>query len=415
MLAAAHMAGVLGHQRVLTADMGGTSFDVGLYADGYWKYAAEPVFNRFRNLHPIIEIESIGAGGGTIARVEETTGALLVGPQSAGAEPGPACYGQGGTEPTVTDADVVLGIIDPDYFLGGAQQLDPERARTAVEERVARPLGLPTLPAAAGIQQVINGKMADLIRRQVIRSGYLPEEFVLYAFGGAAAVHAVGFARDLGIHTIYVFPTSAVFSAFGIALADVRHTRVMTCQHVLPTDPERLNAPLAALDAVLLEVMAREGFPRDRVTLHRYASVRFRRQAVGVEIEMPWDRLDEARMQELIALFGRKYEELYGTGAGNVAAGVEVNGLRVDAVGPAAKPALRPSAEEGHAPPVSTTQREVYLDEGFQKTPIYRLTQLRSGQAISGPAVIESEFTTVMVPPDAGARIDAYGNVVLSV
>ncbi|HEX4841868.1 MAG TPA: hydantoinase/oxoprolinase family protein, partial [bacterium] len=136
MLASAYMAGVLGHTRVLTADMGGTSFDVGIYADGYWRYAEEPIFDRFRILQPTIEIESIGAGGGTLARVEPATGRLLVGPQSAGADPGPACYGTG-TEPTVTDANVALGIIDPGYFLGGAIPLDSGRARAAIEERVA--------------------------------------------------------------------------------------------------------------------------------------------------------------------------------------------------------------------------------------------------------------------------------------
>jgi N-methylhydantoinase A len=414
MLAAAHMSRVLGHPRVLTADMGGTSFDVGLVVEDYWRYAEEPVFDRFRILQPTIAVESIGAGGGTIARAEPVMDRLIVGPESAGADPGPASYASGGTEPTVTDADVVLGIVDPEYFLGGARRLDTARAQAAIAERVAAPLHFEPLAAAAGIQQIIDGKMADLIRRQMIRSGYLPEDFVLYAFGGAAAVHAGGFAADLGIRTIYVFPTSPVFSAFGIALADVRHTRVMTCQHPLPCDPERLNAPLEALERELLDVMEREGFPFERVRLHRYASLRFRRQAWGVEIELPWEHLDEARLTELIALFGQRYEELYGAGAGNVASGVEVSALRVDAEGLVPKPDLRPAAEAPATAATPKGRRPVHLEGAFRDTPIYEWADLRPGQVVAGPGVIESEFTTVLVPPRASARLDAYGNVVLT-
>jgi N-methylhydantoinase A len=415
MLAAAHMAGVLGHSRVLTADMGGTSFDVGVCVDGYWRYAQEPIVDRFRILQPIIDVESIGAGGGTIARAEEPTGRLLVGPQSAGGRPGPACYGLGGADATVTDADVALGIIDPDYFLGGSRKLDRQRAEAVLDERVARPLGLEVLEAAAGIQAIVDGKMADLVRQQVIRSHGLPEDFVLYAFGGAAPAHAVAFARQLGIRRIHVFPTSPVFSAFGIALADVRHTRVMSCQLPLPTDPRLLNEPFAELSSSLLEVMRREGFSSHDVRLHRYATLQFRRQAVGVELEIPWEAFDSERVGALIDLFARKYEGLYGVGAGNVAAGVEVNALRVDAVGAVSKPALHASAAAGHDRPVPKGHREVFVEGSVRQTPIYEWAALRTGQTVGGPAVIEARFTTVMVPGDASAHLDGYGNLVLSV
>jgi len=414
MLAAAHMAGVLGHSRVLTADMGGTSFDVGLFMDGYWRYAQEPIVDRFRIVQPIIDVESIGAGGGTIARAEESTGRLLVGPQSAGGRPGPACYGLGGGEPTVTDADVVLGIIDPDYFLGGSHQLDRQRAEAVLDERVARPLGLDLPEAAAGIQAIVDGKMADLVRQQVIRSHGLPEDFMLYAFGGAAPAHAVAFARQLGIRRIHVFPTSPVFSAFGIALADVRHTRMLSCQLPLPADPVRLNEPLTALAGELLEVMRREGFRSSQVELRRYATLQFRRQAVGVELEIPWAAFDAQRMRELIDLFARKYEGLYGRGAGSVSAGVEVNALRVDAVGRVPKPALRADASAAPSRPKPKAHRGVLLDGGIHQTPIYEWSHLRPGQTVTGPAVIEAQFTTVLVPEDARAHLDGYGNLVLA-
>ena len=213
MIASAYVAGLLKHQNVITTDMGGTSFDVGLITEGYWRYAQEPIVERFRMLQPIIDIESIGAGGGTIAQVEAETGRLLVGPRSAGASPGPVCYDAGGEQVTVTDADLALGIIDPNYFLGGRKNLNKEKSLRAIEEKIARPLKLKVHETAAGIYDIVNAKMSDLIRRQVVRTGYLPEEFVIYAFGGAGPVHAAGFAAELGIKQIYIFATSPVFSA----------------------------------------------------------------------------------------------------------------------------------------------------------------------------------------------------------
>ncbi|MGH7833717.1 MAG: hydantoinase/oxoprolinase family protein, partial [Candidatus Binatia bacterium] len=168
MIASAHVASMLRHKNVITTDMGGTSFDVGLITEGYWRYAQEPIVERFRMIQPIIDIESIGAGGGTIARVDPDTGRLLVGPRSAGASPGPVCYDTGGEEVTVTDADLALGIIDPDYFLGGRKALDKEKTLKAIEQKIARPLKLKVLEAAAGIHDIVNSKMADLIRRQVV-------------------------------------------------------------------------------------------------------------------------------------------------------------------------------------------------------------------------------------------------------
>ena len=246
MIAAAFVAGLLKHKNVITTDMGGTSFDVGLITEGYWRYAQEPIVERFRMQQPIIDIESIGAGGGTIAQVEAETGRLLVGPRSAGASPGPVCYDAGGEQVTVTDCDLALGIIDPDYFLGGRKSLNKDKALRSIDGKIARPLKLKTHEAAAGVYDIVNAKMSDLIRRQVVRTGYLPEEFVIYAFGGAGPVHAAGFAAELGIKKIYIFATSPVFSAFGGAAADVIRTRVMSCQYVMPADPAVINQRLDA-------------------------------------------------------------------------------------------------------------------------------------------------------------------------
>src|ERR687891_616146 len=283
MIASAHIAGLLKHKNVITTDMGGTSFDVGLITEGYWRYAQEPIVERFRMLQPIIDIESIGAGGGTIAQVEAETGRLLVGPRSAGASPGPVCYDGGGEQVTVTDADLALGIIDANYFLGGKKRLNKERALQTIEEKIARPLKLRAHEAAAGIYEIVNSKMSDLIRRQVVRTGYLPEEFVIYAFGGAGPVHAAGFAAELGVKRIYIFATSPVFSAFGAAAADVIRTRVLSCQHILPADPALINERLAAIEEEMAEAICAEGFKRKEVEFRRFFTMRYRRQTAGVE------------------------------------------------------------------------------------------------------------------------------------
>jgi N-methylhydantoinase A len=417
MIASAQVAEILGHRNVITTDMGGTSFDVGLITDGYWRYAEEPIVERFRTLQPIIDIESIGAGGGTIATVDPETARLHVGPKSAGANPGPVCYDVGGEEVTVTDADLILGIIDPEYFLGGKRILNKEKALRAVEEKIARPLKMDATEAAAGIHDIVNSKMADLIRRQVVRTGYLPEEFMIYAFGGAGPVHAAGFAADLGVKRIYIFSTSPVFSAFGVAAADVIHTRVMSCQYMLPVNPESLNERMGAIEAELKETMTQEGFRGGKLSLRRFFTMRYRRQTAGVELPVSWSRFTARNVDELQRLFERKYEELYGVGAGYTKAGIEISAMRVDAVGLVAKPRLRAQRKRStNAKAALKGRRRVYFtrpEKKFLDTNVYDYLRLGVGARVAGPAVIELPFTTTLVPPDFQVSVDPYLNLVM--
>jgi N-methylhydantoinase A len=419
MIASAYVAGVLKHENVITTDMGGTSFDVGLITDGYWRYAQEPIVERFRMLQPIIDIESIGAGGGTIAKVEAETGRLLVGPRSAGASPGPVCYDAGGEQVTVTDADVALGIIDPDYFLGGKKSLNKEKALRVIEEKIARPLKLKVHEAAAGIYDIVNAKMSDLIRRQVVRTGYLPEEFVIYAFGGAGPVHASGFAAELGIKKIYIFATSPVFSAFGAAAADVIRTRVLSCQYVLPADPATINQRLDTVEEELSAAMTGEGFKPNQVEFRRYFTMRYRRQSAGVELPASWDRFNTKRITEIQIAFEKKYKELYGIGAGYTKAGIEISEIRVDAVGKVAKPRLSAKRKTGGNPRAALKgKRRVFFarpQRKFIDTPVYDYERLGVGAAVKGPAIIELPFTTTLVPPDHKITVDLYMNLVMEV
>ena len=414
LIASAFVAQMLGHRKALTTDMGGTSFDVSLVIDGTWPYAEEPVFERFRILAPISQIESIGAGGGTVARVDPTTKRLLVGPQSAGASPGPVAYDAGGDQVTVTDCDLVLGYIDPDYFLGGRRRLNKAKAEAAVRRSIAEPLGLGVVEAAAGVYQIINSKMSDLIRRQVVRSGHLPEEFVLYAFGGAGPVHAAEFARELGIGAIYVFPTSAVFSAFGAATADVVHSRVATFEAVLPFDSAALNARLSEIEAELGGLMRDEGFAAGAVSFRRAVSMRFRRQTYGIDVVLPAERLDDARVAELGRTFIRQYEELYGAGTAFARAGIEVYALRVDAVGALTKPRLAPQPlGMSDAAAARKGERPAYFGGRFVTTGIYERDRLGPGARLEGPAIVESPLTTVVIPPGHHAEVDGYRDLVI--
>jgi N-methylhydantoinase A len=419
MIASAYIAGLLKHKNVITTDMGGTSFDVGLITEGYWRYAQEPIVERFRMLQPIIDIESIGAGGGTIARVDAETKRLLVGPASAGAIPGPVCYDAGGNQVTVTDADLTLGILDPNYFLGGKKSLNKDKALGAIEVQIAHPLKIKAHEAAAGIFDIVNSKMSDLIRRQVVGTGYLPQEFVIYAFGGAGPVHAAGFAAELGIKQIYIFATSPVFSAFGAAAADVIHTKVISCRYIFPTDPNAINHRLDAIEKEMQETMSGEGFKADQVQFRRFFTMRYRRQTAGVEMAADWRRFNAKRLADVQSRFENKYEELYGVGAGYTKAGIEISELRVDAVGKVAKPKLSPKRKSiTDLRTALKGKRSIFFtrpSRRFINTPIYDYDRLGVGATVTGPAVIELPFTTTLVPPEHRVTVDPYMNLVMEV
>ncbi len=408
-------ADILGHQNVAGADVGGTSFDVSLVVDGLWRYAREPVVERFHIAWPMMDVESIGAGGGTIARVDPATKTLRVGPKSAGANPGPVCYGLGNTEPTVTDADLVLGIIDPDYFLGGRMKLDKKRAEAAIKEKIAGPLGMEVVQAAAGIFDITNSHMADLLRKKVIQVGLAPDELIIYAFGGAGAVHAAGYASELGAKRVYVFPSSAVFSAFGIAVADVIYTHMATYRYTMPVDPESLNRTLSGIEERLLGVLQRDGFEEGDIEFRRTFYMRYRRQLNELPVRVPTKRYDVDDIKGITDEFDRRYEETYGAGTAYSEAGIELISLSIDAVGKTSKPEMRSRKEVGPDPSGALKgSRKVYFTFGVNQwldTKIYELLKLNPGSLLEGPSIIETPTTTIVVPPQKSAKVDVYGNV----
>jgi N-methylhydantoinase A len=412
MLGARALARRLGLDPVIATDVGGTSFDIGTIMDGEPAYADAPVFAKYPVAVPIIDVTSIGAGGGSIAWVEPETGVLKVGPQSAGASPGPACYGAGGTEPTVTDANVVLGGIDPDNFLGGRMRLDRELAVEAVRTRVADPLGLEPQEAAARIVEIVNSQMADLIRRVTVERGRDPAGFTVFAYGGAAGMHAGAYASKLGCRHVVVPRAAAVFSAFGIGMSDVKRVALVSDPSRAPFDLARWQARFDELERRLEADFEGERLPTGSLHVERFVELQFRGQVHAVRVPVgPEDLTAGDDGEGVIDRFTELYEGKYGRGSAYREAGVEAMTFAVEGVAPLPLPEAKPLPDEGPDPSAALSgERRVHIAEVGDACDarVYRAERLRPGNEIAGPAVIEADDTTVLVHPGHRLWVDGY-------
>ena len=407
---------LIGEHDILATDMGGTTFKVGVVREGRIERDYTPVVLRHRVLAPKIWVESVGAGGGSIAWIDGDTGLLKVGPEGAGASPGPVCYGLGGAEPTVSDADLVLGYLNPDYFLGGRMRLDRDAALRAVETRIAEPLGMSASEAARGIYRISNAHMSDLIRRATVEKGHDPRSFVLFAFGGAGPVHASRYASDLGVRQVVIPLTASVHGATGLISSDVVHEYGKSDHLQVPADPGRVNANFDELIRRARADLGAAGFDPSEMAITRSADMRYRYQVheLNVPLAPGTASLAEADLERLYAEFDDAYEKAYGKGSGYREAGKEILTFRVTAVGMLAKPrvrkepARRAPADEALKPP-----RDVFFEElgEFAPARIYDFQRMRPGMELSGPAVIETPVTTVVVNPGDRAEIDGFRNV----
>ncbi len=413
--AAAALGRHLGHFDIITTDVGGTSFDVGLVRRGEVLYAAKPMIERQALAIPVVDVTSIGTGGGSIAWIDPSLDTLRVGPASAGAVPGPACYGRGGESPTVTDAAVLLGYVDR---LGGQLQLDPGAADTAIRKHVAAPLDLDIHAAADGILQVACEQMRDLIRRTTVQRGHDPSDFALYAFGGAGPQYAGRYAAGLGVREVVVPGLAAEFSAFGAVASDLKAT---VEQDVPPGD---LYESLPRLNDLLerLETSARRQLDRAEqylnaagrrdLVVRRSVGLRFYRQIHRIDVPAPPGSLDADVAATLVAGFRTRYEEIVGPGTARAETPIEVVtvGVEVSLPVPLVLPRPRPVVT---AAPART--RRAWFDGEIRSCPVFRWDELGARQEINGPAFIESEETTVVVYPGQYGRIDELGNVRISV
>jgi N-methylhydantoinase A len=419
-MAAAHHARASGTSRVLAFDMGGTTAKICLIEDGEPQIAREFEVARvwrFKRgsglplLVPVVEMIEIGAGGGSIAHVDRL-GLPKVGPESAGSEPGPACYGRGGDRPTVTDANLVLGYLDAGYFLGGAMALDPSAAAASIERHVAAPLGLSLTDAAWGIHAIVTENMANAALMHAVERGKEIAAYDLYAFGGAAPMHACGLAERLGIGTLVIPPRAGVRSCFGFLASplafEVARSHGVRLEAV---DLEGIAALLAALEAEARAPLALAGSAGAAVAVRRFAEMRYRGQGYEIEVPLPEGRPDPAWLAALVASF----EGVYRTHYRHVPSGLPMEAVtwRVRAQSPA--PSLPPPRASAGPPPAPRGERLIWIPgNGFRMVPVWDRGALPPGWSARGPVVIEEVESTTVVTPAFGALVDGALNLVLA-
>ena len=416
--AGAPMAGVFygnthGFKNVITIDMGGTSFDVALVKDAEPGVTTEGMIGEHRIASPILDIHTIGAGGGSIAWIDRG-GLLAVGPKSAGAAPGPACYGRGGVLPTVTDAQYVLGYLDPAYFEEGELQFDAGAARTAIDEHIAQPLSMDPVAAADGIYQLVNNNMAAALGVVSVERGYDPREFVLVVAGGAGPIHAAAIARELDIPLILIPRESSVFCAAGMLISDLKHDYVRTCATDIDrVDTGQVNALFADMTENARQTLASEAVSDERIEVKYSADLRYIGQFNEVEVPLPkGGELTDRSVRDLCAAFHSKHDSLYGYSMPD--ADVELINLRITARGKTEKPAQekheRSGADPNHA---LLGSRDAWFDDGFADTPVYDGLKLVNGNRVTGPAIVVQPTTTIIVPPDFALLCDEYNNYLM--
>jgi N-methylhydantoinase A len=411
--------------KIITFDMGGTTAKASMVEDGEVTRASEysvgaGIMIGSRLLTgagytlkvPAIDLAEVGAGGGSLVWIDGG-GALQIGPESAGALPGPVCYDKGGDTPTVTDANVVLGYINPAHLVGGALALNADKARRAFEEKVARPLGLALEKAAYGAHQIAASNMIRAIKSISTERGRDPREFALFAFGGNGPLFACGMAKSLGMSRVVVPPSAGLFSSFGLLYADVEHHYSRTFRRLLrQADLAEIERAWMALADQASAQLAAEEFMADRIRLRRSAALHYQGQSYELTVPVPDGAIDARMVEHLEEAFGQEHEKTYGHRAGKdepvelVSIQVVGQGLRE---GSAIPERLKPSRAEPQPPP---PRRAWFGDAGWLETPIVRRSDLTGERR--GPFIIEEYDATCVVPPDATASLDAAGNVVIA-
>ncbi len=413
--AAAAFAEAHGVDDCILVDMGGTSFDASLVRGGAAALETEGTIDRLRISLPMLSISTIGAGGGSIGWIDEG-GLLRMGPASAGALPGPACYGRGGERPTCTDANLVLGYLDPAYFAGGKLQLQSERAAEAIELHVGRPLDLDAEQAAAGMFRVINANMAHGVRDITVKRGLDPREFLLVVAGGAASLHACAIAEDLEIPRILVPSMASVLCATGMLLCDLQHDFVRSCVGPLETvGPERVRALVGEMSAEGEAALEREG--ATDIDHELFLDLRYLKQYHEVTVRVPAEALAGAGFGTVAGLFHAEHDRLYGYELEKQGTGLELINVRVRSRGAGVRPEL-PRQEAGDADAAGTIKGErrafVSRSASFEQVTVLDGHALRCGHEFVGPALVERSDTTVLVGAGWSVRVDELGSLALT-
>lgn len=409
----------LGHENIIATDMGGTSFEVGLIIGGEPLVGDEKIVDRYRYRQPQIQTESIACGGGSLARFDPHSRSIRVGPESAGADPGPVCYRRGGIEPTVTDADLVLGLLSPESFLGGRMPLDQEAAIGAVAGLGAH-VGLGPEETAAGIVRINNARAAELIRQQTVVRGYDPRDFLVYAYGGAGPLHAFAFAKELGVKGVVV-PLgngASTLSAYGCSTSDLVLNIEREQIFFAPFPADEMSVLVADLEKHARDSMSEMGRTSDHVEIERYGLVRYSGQWLhSLLVRIPDGELTPEALQSVVDDFRSTYDRLYGEGAGLVSQGIEMFTIRVHAVARLERPAQAVATGRQETVPDEARlgTREIFWPDRMERlqSEVLDGSLLRYGSRVDGPAIVELPFTSIPVGVDQELECDAFGNFVL--
>ena len=415
-LGGAWVAELAGRRNVVTLDIGGTSADIGVVTDGRFAEASarDTFVAGYPILVPMIDLHTIGAGGGSIAHID-AAGAFRVGPQSAGAVPGPAAYGKGGSDATVTDANIVLGRLDVRNFLGGAMRLDRHAAVAAVQA-LADKLGLPLLEAAEGVVAVLNSNMANAIRARTVQKGIDPRQYSLVAFGGAGPLHGAEVAQILGIPEVVVPPHPGINSAIGLLTTDLKYDVVRTAFLVsTQMDLRRLNGDLAAMEDVLRAQLAADGLDAAAAQFQRSADARYVGQGYELRLELPASRVGTQELESALAAFHALHEREYGHHFAQ--SPIELVNLRVTAVAQVPKIRVPPKPAGGSLDAARLRTDDAVFRVGVElrtfEAAFYDRGKLPVGQAIAGPAIILQVDSTTVVPPGCTAEVHESGSIIL--
>jgi N-methylhydantoinase A len=408
---------LLGQSDVIATDMGGTTFKVSVIQNGEIEYAREPMVDRFHYMQPKIEVVSIGSGGGSIVWLEDGTGAPRIGPRSAGARPGPVCYGLGGNEPTLTDVFMLIGYMDPNIFLGGAMRLDGANARRVFDEKIATPLGMGVEEAAFGIYRVATAQISDLIHEITVERGLDPRDFILHAFGGSCGIVAGMFGAELNVKKMVVPYTASVNCAFGLVSADIVHEYSRTTILPAPAPPQAINEIYEPMIEQARRQLKEEGFAGEKVKLEWSIDLRYSRQVHEVTtIVRGHTPLDEGGLAQLVSDFEAQYERKYGKGSAFREAGIEMTMFRLTARGLIDRPRLEPQPLAGiDASHAKIGRRPVFVDanNGMAEADIYDFGKLAPGNVVPGPAVIHTPITTIVLQAKQRGTVDGYRNVLI--
>ena len=427
-VAAVHVARLMNLPNVISFDMGGTTAKAGLVIDGEsvetveYEVGGLAATSASGHLHgrgtgfpislPAVEVTEVGSGGGSVAWID-AAGAFRVGPRSMGARPGPACYGFGGEEPTVTDAQVILGVIDPDNFLGGRMTLKPELALAAVETRLARPLGLDPRQAAAGIVRIANATMAQATRLVSINKGHDPRSFALLAFGGAGPMHACDIAQELEIPWVVVPPFPGLHSALGLVVSDIVHDVLQAYPGRRP-EAAAVAKGFAALEAAAGAALDADQVPPEARKLLRSADLRYRSQSYTVNVAVPGGTIGDETLETVVESFHQRHEALYTFRAADAA--VELVNLRLRGVGVLARPDRPVDVGGGESPQGALSgRRPVHFDgaDDFVDCAVFDRGRLAPGDVVPGPAIVAQPDSTIAIPPGMVGTVDPGRNFVI--